>query len=64
MRWRTSSRILPTASICDGESCRLSKKACAAEMVRAETSQILRSLIKTARASARRRWPRQSGQRA
>ena len=64
MRWRTSSRILPAISVCDGESCRLSKKVCAAEMVRAETSQMFWSLMRTARASARRRWPRQSGQRA
>ncbi len=40
MRWRTSSRIFPAISICDGESCRLSKKFCAAVMVRAETSQM------------------------
>ena len=26
MRWRTSSRIFPAISVCDGESCRLSKK--------------------------------------
>ena len=40
MRWRTSSRTLPAISICDGESCKLSKKAWAAVMVRAETSQM------------------------
>ena len=40
MRWRTSSRTLPAISVCDGESCRLSKKVCAAVMVRAETSQM------------------------
>ena len=26
MRWRTSSRIFPAISNCDGDSCRLSKK--------------------------------------
>ena len=40
MRWRTSSRILPAISVCDGESCKLSKKAWAAVMVRAEISQM------------------------
>ena len=27
MRWRTSSRILPAISVCDGDSCRLSKNS-------------------------------------
>ena len=40
MRWRTSSRTLPAISVCDGESCRLSKKSRAAVMVRAEASQM------------------------
>ncbi len=62
MRWRTSSKIFPAISACEGVRLSESKKSRAPVTVRAETSQIFLSLIKTARASARRRWPRQSGQ--
>ena len=57
---------MPAISNCAGVSSRLSKKDCAAVIVRAETSQMLLAgpfcgVMSTARASARRRWPWQSG---
>ena len=57
-----STRMPPAISSCCRVRVRPSKKYLASRMVSAETSQILLPLMRTARASARRRVPLQSGQ--